>query len=155
MSETVALVSAITALCAVVLGPLVSLWAAQKQSRVAVLSGNRQAWINTLRDLIAEYISIVAVVHAGDWVHKSEEEFDQKLERLTLIRTKIMLMINPNEEDHDRLVKLLVAISQTLGGRAAAREKRDMQKAGELHNKLYPLAQAILKREWERVKQTQ
>lgn len=154
MAETLALVSAITALCAVLLGPLVSLWAALKQSRVTVLSGNRQAWINTLRDLIAEYIAIVAVVHAGDWAQKSEEEFDQKLERLTLIRTKITLMINPNEEDHERLVKLLQAISQTLGGRAAGGEKRDMKKAAELHNELCPLAQAILKREWERVKQT-
>lgn len=153
MAETLALISAITALCAVVLGPLVSLWAADKQSRVTVLSGNRQAWINTLRDLIAEYIAIVGVVHAGDWTQKSEEEFDQKLERLTLIRTKIMLMINPKEEDHERLVKLLSAISQTLGGRAAVGEKRDMKKAGELHNELRPLAQAILKREWERVKQ--
>lgn len=58
MAQTVAIISAVTALFAVLLGPLVSIWAAQRQSRVAVLSANRQAWINALRDLISEYISI-------------------------------------------------------------------------------------------------
>lgn len=78
MAETVAIVSAVTALFAVALGPLVSMWAAQRQSRVTVLSANRQAWINTLRELIAEYISISGLVHAGDWSTRTEIEFDQK-----------------------------------------------------------------------------
>jgi hypothetical protein len=47
--EALAILSAATALIAVVLGPLVSLWAARRQSRVTVLSANRQAWINMNR----------------------------------------------------------------------------------------------------------
>ena len=64
-TETIAVISAVTALLAVLLSPLVSLWSAQRQSRVTVLSANRQAWINTLRDLIAEYISITGLMQGN------------------------------------------------------------------------------------------
>ena len=155
MAETVAVVAAITALFAVVLGPLVSIWVAQRQIRVTVLSANRQTWINTLRDLIAEYLSISALVHAGDWSSRTEVEFDQKLERLTLLNAKIELMLNPNEPDHERLGTLLGDLLLTMGGRASAANKRDSQKARTIHNELLPLSQSVLKREWERVKRVE
>lgn len=155
MAETVAIISAVTALFAVLLGPLVSMWAAQRQSRVAVLSANRQAWINALRDLISEYISISGLIHAGDWSNRTEIEFDQKMERLALLSAKIRLMLNPKEEDHQRLSKLLGDLLLTMGGRAAAGNKRDAQKARTLVNELVPLSQSILKREWERVKRVE
>ncbi len=55
----------------------------------------RQAWINTLRDLVAEL--------TGDTLHyltaghnfKGYENF----QRLTFLESKIQLMLNPNEED--------------------------------------------------------
>jgi hypothetical protein len=152
MAETVAIISAVTALFAVLLGPLVSMWAAQRHSRVAVLSANRQVWINALRDLISEYISISGLIHAGDWSNRTEIEFDKKMERLALLSAKIRLMLNPKEEDHQRLSKLLGDLLLTMGGRAAAGDKRDAQKARTLVNELVPLSQSILKREWERVK---
>ena len=155
MAETVAVVAAITALFAVLLGPLVSIWVAQRQIRVTVLSANRQTWINTLRDLIAEYISISALVHAGDWSSRTEVEFDQKLERLALLNAKIRLMLNPNEPDHERLGTLLGDLLLTMGGRASAANKRDSQKARTIHNELLPLSQSVLKREWERVKRVE
>jgi hypothetical protein len=154
-TETIAVISAVTALLAVLLSPLVSLWAAQRQSRVTVLSANRQAWINTLRDLIAEYISITDLMHAGDWSSRTEIEFDQKMERLALLSAKVGLMINPKEEDHQRLDQLLRGLLLTMGGRAAAGERRDAQKARTLIKDLVPLSQSILKREWERVKRVE
>ena len=155
MTETVALISAITALCAVLLGPLVSMWATHRQTRVAVLSGNRQAWINALRDLIAEYLSISALVHAGDWSERTEIEFDEKLQRLKLLNVKIRLMLNPNEADHQQLADLIGELVLTMGGRASAGDKRDAQKARDIHNRLLPLSQSVLKREWERVKRVE
>lgn len=154
-TETIAVISAVTALLAVLLSPLVSLWAAQRQSRVTVLSANRQAWINTLRDLIAEYISITGLVHAGDWSSRTEIEFDQKMERLSLLSAKVRLMLNPKEEDHQRLGQLLGELLLTMGGRAAAGDKREAQRARMLVDELVPLSQSILKREWERVKRVE
>lgn len=154
-TETIAVISAVTALLAVLLSPLVSLWAVQRQSRVSVLSSNRQAWINTLRDLIAEYISITGLMHAGDWSSRTEIEFDQKMERLALLRSKVRLMLNPSEDDHQRLGQILGDLLLTMGGRAAAGNKRDAQKARALVEDLVPLSQSILKREWERVKRVE
>lgn len=154
MAETIALIAAATALCSVLLGPLVSMWAAQKQARVAVLSGNRQAWINSLRDQIAEFLSIVAVVHAGDWSDRTEKEYDEELKRLTLVGSKIKLMLNPKEEDHVRLADLLTEAFSTLGGRKAA-ENKNSTRGAEITRDIIPLAQSILKREWVRVKQSE
>ena len=153
MAETVALIASITALFAVLLGPLVSIWVAQRQSRVTVLSTNRQAWINALRDLIAEYFSITALIHSGDWSSRTDVEFDQKLERLALLDAKIRLMLNPTEPDHQQMSNLLGVLRATMGGRAGA--ARDIEKAKAICNELLPLSQSILKCEWERVKRVE
>lgn len=155
MVETIAIISAVTALLAVLLGPLVSMWATQRQSRVAVLAANRQAWINALRDLISEYVSISGLMHAGDWSKRTEIEFDQKMERLVLLSAKIRLMLNPKEDDHQRLNKILGDLILTIGGRAVASGKKDSEKARMLISELVPLSQTILKREWERVKRVE
>ena len=155
MAETITIISAATALVAVLIGPLVSIWIAKRQSRVTVLSANRQAWINILRDLIAEYISITSLIHAGDWSSRTETEFDQRMERLVLLRAKVRLMLNPKEDDHQRLEQLLSDLLLTMGGRATERNKRDAQKAKTMVEELVPLSQSIFKREWERVKRVE
>jgi hypothetical protein len=94
-------------------------------------------------------------MHAGDWSSRTEIEFDQKMERLALLSAKVGLMINPKEEDHQRLDQLLRGLLLTMGGRAAAGERRDAQKARTLIKDLVPLSQSILKREWERVKRVE
>ncbi len=152
MVETIALVAAVTALCSVLLGPLVSLWVAQKQASVSVLSANRQAWINTLRDQIAEFLSILAVIHAGEWGQRTEKEYDEELKRLILLVSKIKLMLNPKEEDHKRLSSLLSQAAQTVRARAKD-EKLKSAEGVQVGAEVLPLAQSILKREWERVKQ--
>jgi hypothetical protein len=45
-----ALISSLTALAAVVFAPIVSIYVAKRQIRASVVSVNRQAWINRLRD---------------------------------------------------------------------------------------------------------
>ena len=154
MTNTVALVSAITALCAVLLGPLVALWSARRQSHVAVLAANRQAWINTLRELIAECMSISGLIHLADWSQRPQGDFEEKMERLSFLISKIRLMINPKEEDHQRLVQLLSEIMKSLRERKANAPKNAAAGAKAVQE-LVPLSQAILKREWERVKRVE
>jgi hypothetical protein len=155
MAETIALIAAATALCSVLLGPLVSMWVVQKQARVSVLSGNRQAWINTLRDQVSEFLAILAVAHAGEWSSRTEKEYDEELKRLVLVGSKIKLMLNPKEEDHERLSDLLTEAFHTLGGRANTTEGKDAKRGAQLTGEIVPLAQSILKREWVRVKLTE
>lgn len=151
MVEALAILSAATALLAVVLGPLVSLWAAQRQSRVTVLSANRQAWINTLRDLLAECMAISGFIHIADWSNREQSEFDEKMERFALVVSKIRLMLNPKEQDHQRLSELL---SELMKSMRSLKEKNAV-KGAQLIRDFVPLSQAILKQEWERVKRIQ
>jgi hypothetical protein len=151
MSEWLALVSAITALAAVVLSPLVAMWAAERQSRVAVLSANRQSWINALRDLIAECMSTSGLVHIADWSTRPQAEYEAKMERLSFLIAKIRLMLNPNEPDHQRLSELLGELLKSMRG-PKAQEVKDTVAGAKAVRELVPLSQTILKREWERVK---
>ena len=55
----ISVISACTALVASILGPLVTLSVAKRQFNASVLSANRQKWIETLRDMLAELISLL------------------------------------------------------------------------------------------------
>lgn len=149
MEAAVAIIAAITALCAVILGPLVSIWTAQVQARVAVLSTNRQAWIDSLRELIAEYFAIANYVHASDWAERALAEHHERMGRLSYLNAKIRLMLNPEEEDHKGL---LVALGELALLCSNAPKVRNKDLWHRHHNDAMTLSQKILKREWERVK---
>lgn len=152
MSDTVAVITALTALCAVLLGPLVSLWSEGKRSRIAVLSANRQAWINELRSLVAEFMSLVLFLNATRNAAESTSERNAKIERLMLIEAKVGLMINPKEDDHSALVtEIRRQIEATIKPMSDTTVSTVKQSGGQLHK----IAQGILKREWERVKKTE
>jgi hypothetical protein len=71
-SLLISLVSACTALVASVVGPVVTLAVAKRQFNANVLSANRQKWIETLRDMLAELISLLvsALVIKSGWKDK-------------------------------------------------------------------------------------
>src|SRR4030095_11839811 len=116
----IGLVSAGTALVATILGPLVTLAVARRQFSATVLSANRQKWIETLRDMLAELISqmvAVLVVRAG-WKGKWDKGLGaiavdptllSKLERIVLVQWKIRLLLNPTETDHQELYRSIEA----------------------------------------------
>ena len=112
------LVSACTALVASVVGPLVTLAVAKRQFNATVLSANRQKWIETLRDLLAELISMLVAVYVvksgwkGKWdkglsAVASEPALLPKLERVVLVQWKIRLLLNPTEADHLELSRTI------------------------------------------------
>ena len=57
MSDIGSVIAAATALVAVVLGPIVSVYVVRRQIRATVVSTNRQAWINDLRNTIADWLT--------------------------------------------------------------------------------------------------
>lgn len=76
--------------------------------------GNRQKWIETLRHQLAEVISLIVAAliiknrlknqwDEGRGAFGSNPALLEKLQRLVLAQSKIRLLMNPTEPDHQRL----------------------------------------------------
>ena len=154
----ISLVSACTALVASIVGPPVTLVVARRQFNATVLSANRQKWIESLRDMLAERISLlVAVVVVkskwhGEWnkglgAIAADPTLMDKLERVVLVQWKIRLLINPTEADHQELYRAI----ETAFKRVQSEESSDPATGADIEN-ITRLSQSILKKEWERVK---
>jgi hypothetical protein len=156
--QIVSLVSACTALVASVAGPLATLRLSRRQFSAAVLSPGRQKWIDSLRDLLADLMSQLAGLSVlksrwtGEWnrglgpLH-ADPSLVAKVERLVLVRWKIRLMLNLNEEDHRKLDQLIDAAIHRLRNQEPGETDTD----ADIEN-ISRQAKGILKREWERVK---
>lgn len=117
---------------------------------IAVLSANRQQWINTLRDQIAEFNAIAAILDVTKVVDVFDKEsFAEKLQRALFLETKINLLLNPKEADHAQLASLL---RQAVGEMLSSREKAKSGEMARLREKIISTSQPLLKREWIRVK---
>jgi hypothetical protein len=71
----------------------------------------------------------------------------EKLERIVLTETKIRLLINPTEVDHQRLHQAI----ETAFKRLQSEESLDSETEADIEV-ITGLGQSILKREWQRVK---
>lgn len=151
-------ISALTALVASILGPIVTLKVSRRQFSANVLSANRQKWIETLRDMVAELISLLAaaLVIKSAWQSKwdkgrgplrEDAPLLQKLERIVLAQSKIRLLLNPTEADHQKLYRAI----DTAIKRLQAEESLDSDTEADIEA-ITTLAQTVLKREWRRVK---
>ncbi|MCE3272234.1 MAG: hypothetical protein K0S57_2631 [Ramlibacter sp.] len=137
------------------------------KSRVEILSKNRQDWINTLRNTISEYVSVMlSLVQLKELRRAVQTDFERlgntgNIEATvewnykvhaartlaTQLRVKIRLLSNPREED---FVSLLKAIDQLHDAVDASRKS-----VGEEIEAVITTSQKILKSEWERVKNVQ
>ena len=154
----ISVVSACTALVASIAGPLVTLAVARRQFNANVLSVNRQKWIETLRGMLAELISLLVsalvtkAVWKGKWdkglgVVTANPAMREKLERLVLVQWNIRLLINPTEPDHQQLYQTIESALLRL----QSDESDDAATQADVEA-ITTLAQKILKREWGRVK---
>lgn len=153
------LVSASTALVASVVGPLVTLNVAKRQFSATAISQNRHKWIETLRDALAELISLLALalVVKSKWRDKWEEgrgpvgsdpAMLEKFEQIVLAEAKVQLLINPHDEDHERLSQAIDLALRHL----RSEDSLDTETDADIRT-IVALAQAILRNEWQRVKQ--
>jgi hypothetical protein len=142
------IIAAATALVAVIVGPLVTI----RASKTQMLGPMRQAWINNLREAVAEYS---ARIHAGqpqsaallslhDSVrHAAEVVRAEHIQTTYQLQAKIILLINPNESDRQELVRLA---------------KNAYEAYVLCRNSVLPLealqkhTQTVLKKEWNVVK---
>lgn len=95
---TITLITATTAMIAGSAGPFVAYLVARRQIRVAVISNNRELWIVALREVLSEYVAIVASAvlvtrerrDDMDAIVRSDRELLRALERGLMVRTKIL-----------------------------------------------------------------
>ena len=164
ISAWTALAAVATALAAVIVGPIVSLFVARSQNRIAlevaelefkasVISVSRQNWINDLREAISEFLGALARIGNPSGTRVSAvgqtDPEEGHVERVIVLRSRIALLINPLEEDHRNLLRLIdFAVS-------LAPSKHDPEltrTVAGVHHDITGEAQQILKREWEQVK---
>ena len=158
IASIVSLISACTALVASIVGPAIALAVARRQFNANVISSNRQKWIETLRDALSELIALIsgALVVKSKWKENwdrgrgamnSDPALLKKFEHIVLAMSKVRLLINPTEPDHRRLYETIADAAERLRAEQSMDEEtlRDIEV-------IAALAQAILKREWQRVK---
>jgi len=105
--QLIPLLSLLVALLAVFFGPLIS-WAISKRqissslevANKQIVAPMRQAWINSLRDLLSEISSSALHYYVAGFEDRTDEEY----RKLTLLEHKITLMMNPEENDHKELL---------------------------------------------------
>ena len=148
-------ISALTALTAVFLGPLLAWVVTRRQISASARSQSRQAWIDRLRDDLAEYtteLATVAVRARFDTIQDAAE-FQALTQRAQLLRTRIQLLLNPGEISHQELlntVERMLEVTTRMPG-AGHQEQDDDTPAYQL-TRLVAAAQAVLKDAWRDVK---
>lgn len=118
-----------------------------------VLSGNRQAWINSLRDAISDYIAksntfrikLDQLNSLGKDAGKDTDNSD--LTEILRLETKIVLMLNSNEDDSKLLIERLGQYTTALFDDTVI-----MQPSSFFQQEIIDITKTILKKEWERVK---
>jgi hypothetical protein len=136
-----------TALAAVVVSPFVTLRVAKQQIRSQTISANRHAWINSLREELAAFLSLITSL-AFPVPVLDPNKFRESAEQLILVHSKIKLRLNPKEQDHIQLNDLL---NQTYDS-AISDDDKERRTVHKKRDEIVALSQVILKREWERVK---
>jgi hypothetical protein len=159
--KTIPVLSLVVAGLAVFISPLVSWLIARRQFRNSldltqrqinsslavankqIIAPMRQKWINDLRDLIAEL--------ASDSLHyfRAGHDFEgyKNFQRLTFLESKIQLMLNPNEEDHQKLEWMIDEMLKALQSGEKGRENFIAT-----HPEVMKFSRQVFKREWNRVK---
>jgi hypothetical protein len=116
-----------------------------------VISGNRQEWINRLRDNLSEYLAktetySIALLNPSNTAERLQELINERLSDILALEVKIVLMLNSTEEDSKQLIKFLGIYTKCIFGEAIT------QPVEVLKQNIIDITKQILKTEWERVK---
>ncbi|WP_445503061.1 hypothetical protein [Microvirga sp. G4-2] len=156
--QWITLISASTAMIASIAGPFVNTRIARFEFKANVLSVNRQKWIDTMRDLVASLNSQLLIAAAlrqtmtepSGVLIARDPELSKRVENLLRTVSKIELMLNPLEQDHQQLnVLMKEAIDQL---RSPLLEDGVEDRIEAISRDITQVLQGILKHEWARVK---
>ncbi len=152
---TISFVTACTALVSAAAGPLASVVVASRHARVSLISGNRERWIEALRDSIADYVAIAlsaatlqeARQEAPVAAVRDDPQLWHVVEAVARARTRVLLMLNPAEAGH---LELSTAIDRC--DRILVHGGASLETITPVLDALTGAARSVLKAEWSRVK---
>ena len=153
---TITFLTASTALIAGIASPIVSIRVARQQFKTSVIANNRERWIESLRDAMAEYIAMVTSISLIARHTKSataeftyaDPEFLKTAERIVFMRSKILLMTNPMKPLHRDLCQRIDTVHRVLAENRALEHEE-----WRAHLDAITLAgHKVLHAEWDRVK---
>jgi hypothetical protein len=98
---------------------------------------SRQAWINKIIDALSEHHSIASTIPVG----ANPDLADNR--KLTSLRTRLAIMLNPHEVDTIALLNALEKVD----------ESRTDQEFDRAEAEMLSVAQRLTKREWVRIKE--
>ena len=141
----ISVLSLTVALAALLLGPFFA-----HRKTVAEM---RQAWINQLRDSVAELLSLSTGPEVTQCTRDGDDASLQPHARLMLLENKIELLLNPDREEHrvliartPDLISLLHKTERELSEDAFIDLKADLELS------ITSATQQIIRREWTRTK---
>ena len=143
LDSIVLILSPVIALAAVVVGPIM----ASRNSKREIIAPMRQAWINSLRDRLAEFMSLLMHYAIGEASGTSRDFSSNDYKVIHKLQTSIELMLNPTEDDHKKLDVLMGEMVLAVQSQCGRMEFPD------LYKRMRVLARRILKTEWNRVKE--
>jgi hypothetical protein len=152
----IALVTATTALVSAVVGPFVSYIVSARQIRASVISNNRERWLETLRDSIAEYVGLLltaAILKRGierDTTEAVSGDCDlrQIVERIVVVKNKILLLSNPGDDLGARLCEMVEKAYQSI----ASDTPQTIATMRLEADAITQMGREVLRVEWARVK---
>jgi hypothetical protein len=152
---TISFVTACAALVSAAAGPLASVVVASRHARVSLISGNRERWIEALRDSIADYVAIALSAAALQEARqeatlaavRDDPELWHVVEGVARARTRVLLMLNPAEAVH---LELSAAIDRSY--RVLTQGAARLETIAPILDALTSSARSVLKAEWSRVK---
>ncbi|GAA5443619.1 hypothetical protein Misp06_01797 [Microbulbifer sp. NBRC 101763] len=152
LSNIVPLASLIVAGLAVFVGPVVTYIVATEKNKASARVSNkqiiapiRQAWIDNLRNLIAE----ITGKSLHYWTSGYEDREDSEYLHITELVHKLELYLNIAEPDHAYLLKRVHDMVNLLSSSPSSENSNKFQ---NIHIDVISTSREILKREWERVK---
>ncbi|HGE8412069.1 hypothetical protein [Serratia marcescens] len=133
-----------------------------------IVSASRQVWINELRDSTAKYIGVASSVtnclnimigeryhHAAEtplYARMHEEQRVGKAE-LGVLKTKVELLLNPDEESSKRVYKALEDIRKEIVNKNRPKNKNiEFNALRPLYAELRLSVQDVIKTEWNKLK---
>jgi hypothetical protein len=124
------------------------------QIRADLVSANRQAWINGLRDdlsELSELLTFLFLLRPGTFSGEEGNRFRmEKRSKVRLLINRVRLRLNPEEEPSTRILQAINQLRVTADAGANASEAEatfEQWMEAAIAN-----AQEILKAEWKRVK---
>lgn len=149
-------VTAASALVSAVVGPLVTIVVSTRQIRASLISGNRERWLEAMRDAIAEFAALAfsaavlqqALAKGVLVAVRENPAVAGDIEHVMLARNRVLLMLNPLKPAHEALARQLEeAILLLVQGCAT------LEAMSAWTQSVTTCGRAVLQLEWARVKQ--